>query len=108
MNNKFTRKAYIALFNLLDSRFDKTQNTELGRLLSNMNPDLFMDDTSADSACFEDFCDKSIRYKEDTVRNGYNTSVEFLNLYCDEFGFDIMNFINEITLEEYSNSFDKV
>ena len=38
MTENFTRRAYIALFNLLDSRYDKTQDGELGRILSGMLP----------------------------------------------------------------------
>lgn len=101
MTENFTRRAYTALFNLLDSRFDKTQDGELGRLLSGMNPNMFVDDVSADSACCEDFCESSMLYKEDNVRDAYRTSVNFLNLYCNEFGFDIKSVVENITLDEY-------
>ena len=106
MTEQVTRKAYIALFNLLDSRYDKTQDGELGRLLSGMNPNMFFDDVSADSACCEDFCESSMLYKEDNVRDAYRTSVNFLNLYCNEFGFDIKSIVEDIALDEYINVFD--
>ena len=106
MTENFTRRAYIALFDLLDSRFDKTQDGELGRLLSGMNPTMFVDDASADSACYEDFCECSMLYKEDNMRDAYRTSVDFLNLYCNEFGFDIKSVVENITLDEYVNFFE--
>ena len=106
MTENFTRRAYIALFNLLDSRYDKTQDGELGRLLSGMNPNMFFDDVSADSACYEDFCESSMLYKEDNVRDAYRTSVNFLNLHCNEFGFDIKSVVENITLYEYVNFFE--
>ena len=105
MTENFTRRAYIALFNLLDSRYDKTQDGELGRLLSGMNPNMFFDDASADSACYEDFCESSKLSKEDNVRDAYRTSVNFLNLYCNKFGFDIKSVVENITLDEYVNCF---
>ncbi len=106
MTENFTRKAYIALFNLLDSRFDKTQDGELGRLLSGMNPTMFVDDASADSACYEDFCECAKLYKDETVTCSYKTSVDFLKLYCNEFGFDIKSVVENITLDEYINFFE--
>ena len=37
MTEAYANKAYIALFNLLDSKFDKSKDREVGRLLSDMN-----------------------------------------------------------------------
>lgn len=106
MTEQVTRKAYVALFNLLDSIYDKTQDGELGRLLSGMNPNIFIDDTSADSACYEDFCECAKLYEDDTVTCTYKTSVVFLKLYCNEFGFDIKSIVENITLDEYVNFFE--
>ena len=49
MTEKYSFKAYLALFNLLDLKFEKSKDLQLGRLLGDMNPNLFADDTSADS-----------------------------------------------------------
>ena len=68
MTEKYSFKAYLALFNLLDLKFEKSKDLQLGRLLGDMNPNLFADDTSADSACFEDFLDCSASYTSDEVR----------------------------------------
>ncbi len=105
MTEAYANKAYIALFNLLDSKFDKSKDREIGRLLSDMNPNLFFDDTSADSACFEDFFNCCASYTNDKTLNAYNASIDFLKLYCEEFGFEIKNTIKDISLEEYSNCF---
>ena len=45
-------------------------------------------------------------YKEDNMRDAYRTSVDFLNLYCNEFGFDIKSIVENITLDEYVNFFE--
>ena len=46
MTEKYSFKAYLALFNLLDLKFEKSKDSQLGRLLGDMNPNLFADDTS--------------------------------------------------------------
>ena len=101
MTEKYTNKAYLALFNLLDLRFNKSEDSELGRLLSDMNPNLCTQDTSADSACFEDYSDCCASYEADSIANAYKASVEFLKLYCNEFGFEIMGVIEDISLQEF-------
>lgn len=74
MTEKYSKKAYLTLFNLLDLKFEKTKNPQLGRLLGDMNPNLLADDTSADSACFEDFLDCGASYTSDEVLNAYHAS----------------------------------
>lgn len=108
MTKKYTSQAYITLFNMLDLRFNKSKDSELGRLLSDMNPDLFIDDTSADSACFEDYLNCCASYESDLILNAYNASVEFLKLYCNEFGFEIMSVIEDVSLQEYEHCFDNI
>ena len=47
-----------------------------------MNPNLFFDDTSADSACFEDFFNCCASYTKDKTLNAYNAvSYTHLDVY---------------------------
>ena len=105
MTEKYSFKAYLTLFNLLDSKFEKSKDPQLGRLLEDMTPNLFADDTSADSACFEDFWDCSASYTSDEVLNAYNASIDFLNMYKNEFGFEISELIEELSFKEYEECF---
>ena len=105
MTEKYLFKAYLALFNLLDLKFEKSKDLQLGRLLGDMNPNLFADDTSADSACFEDFLDCSASYTSDEVLNAYNASIDFLKMYNNEFGFEILELIEELSFKEYEECF---
>lgn len=105
MTETYSNKAYLALFNLLDSKYEKSRDTQLGRLLGDMNPILFVDDTSADSACFEDFSDCCASYPSDEVRSAYKASIDFLKMYDNEFGFEISGIIEEISFEEYEECF---
>lgn len=105
MTEIYSNKAYLTLFNLLDLRFDKSKDPEIGRLLGDMNPNLFADDTSADCACFEDFLDCCAPYATDEILNAYNASIDFLNLYCNEFGFEIADLIEDISFKEYDECF---
>ncbi len=108
MTEKYTSQAYIALFNMLDLRFNKSKDSELGRLLSDMNPNLFVDDMSADSACFEDYLDCCVSYEADSIPNAYKASVDYLKLYCNEFGFEIISVIEDVSLQEYEHCFNSI
>lgn len=105
MNENFTKRAYLTLFNLLDLRFNKTSDKELGRLLSDMNPNIFINDTSADSACYEDFCDCTDNSENNEIVSEYSVSIKFLEMYCNNFGFEIKKVIDDILLKEYETIF---
>jgi hypothetical protein len=63
---------------------------------------MFTQDISADSACFEDYLDCCALHETDSIQNAYKASVEFLKLYCNEFGFEI------ISLQEFKDSFNSI
>ena len=105
MTEKFINRAYLTLFNLLDLKFNKTSDKELGRLLSNMNPNTFINDTSADSACYEDFCDCADNFENNEITSAYSVSIKFLEMYCNDFGFEIQKVIDDISLKEYETLF---
>ena len=105
MTEKFISRAYLTLFNLLDSRFNKTSDKETGKLLSAMNPYIFTNDLSADSACYEDFCDCAMQYNNDEIVSAYSASIGFLKMYCNDFGFNIQCLVDDISLKEYQEMF---
>lgn len=105
MTEKFTKRAFLTLFNLLDLKFNKTSDKELGRLLSNMNPNTFINDTSADSVCYEDFCDCADNFESNEITSAYSVSIKFLETYCNDFGFEIQKVIDDISLKEYETLF---
>lgn len=108
MTKLYIKQAYLALFDLLDKEYDKTSDNELGRLLSDMNPNTFVGDMSADSACYEDFCDSLKEYEKDDVLSAYLVSMKFLKMYQDEFGFNIGEFVDTISFEKYKECFEIV
>ena len=69
MTEKYSFKAYLALFNLLDLKFEKSKDSQLGRLLGDMNPNLFADDTSADSADYSALVEHLRRLKLNSVHS---------------------------------------
>ena len=105
MTENFTKRAYLTLFNLLDLKFNNTGDKELGRLLSDMNPNTFINDTSADSACYEDFCDCADDFENNEIVSAYSVSIKFLEMYCNNFGFEIQKVIDDISLKEYETIF---
>lgn len=107
MTERYLQKAYNVVFDLLDKEYDKTGDNELGRLLSDMNPNTFVGDMSADSACFEDFCDFGKEYAKDDVLSAYSASMKFLKMYQNEFGFNIGKIVDTISFEKYKECFEK-
>lgn len=108
MTGIYTKQAYLIMFDLLDKEYDKTGDNELGRLLSGMNPNTFVGDMSADSACYEDFCDSLKEYEKDDVLSAYSVSMKFLKMYENEFDFNIGKIVDTISFEKYKECFEKV
>lgn len=109
MTENFTKRAYLTLYNLLDLRFNKTSNKELGRLLSDMCPYTFKDSNSADPATYEDFLDCLNDCYSETekmdITTAFKASIKFLEMYRDDFGFEIQKVIDDISLKEYETLF---
>ena len=112
MNKKVKKQSYIALFNVLNNFYNQTKNDSLGALLGSMNPYLFENTDSADSAVFDDFCDCLNEYFNKTsiadVQTAYSASIKFLMLYRDSFGFEIDNIIQQLAYENYLREFDLI
>lgn len=76
-----------------------------------MCPHTFKDSNSTDPAAYEDFlgCLKTcIAETEKTdVDMAFKASIRFLEMYRDEFGFEINDYIERITFDVYKKEFEK-
>lgn len=106
MTEQFIKKAYLALYHLLDDEYFKKKNDALGNVLSFMSPYTFKDLNSADPAYYSDFCAFIKKYDSENVKSSYNASIDFLMFYHTEFEFQIKEYIDKLTLEKYSEYFN--
>ena len=112
MTQNYTDKAYLALYKIIDKYYDEDKNDWIASLASDMCPYTFVDSKSADPATYEDFTDCfnlcfAQSQKED-IETAYAASIKFLEMYRDEFGFDIGEYIEKLSFETYSQEFEKV
>lgn len=111
MISNYTDKAYLALYNIIDRYYNEDKNDWIASLASDMCPYTFEDGKSADPATYEDFTDCFnlcfAETKKEDVATGYAASIKFLEMYRDEFGFDIEKYIRSLTFELYKEEFEK-
>lgn len=88
--NKF--ELFCLIFFALDSEWDKTQNEELGKYLSDANPFLFADIGSAVSDCYILFCD-FIGKKQITIENSFDIAT---------------NYVESLNIETVSSAFESI
>lgn len=105
MTENFIKKAYLSLYEFLDNEYYKKSDDALAVLLGSMNPYIFIGGMSADSACYSDFSVLAQRYENDDVKTAYKCSVDFLNMYCNDYKFDIKRHIDFMTFEKYCEAF---
>ena len=104
MNTASERKAYLALFHLLDDLYSRYPYNNLALICSEMNPYLFQDNMSADPAAWEDFSKYYEEAKESYSTDfdiGYYTSIRFLRVYEEEWDYPIPYAMKEFTPEAY-------
>lgn len=109
MNKKYQKRSYKALFSVLDNFYKEIKSDSVGALLGSMNPDIFCDSDSADSAAFEDFCDclhecltKSLI---EDAKTAHAASINFLLFYKNEFGFDLDDAVAYVDYEKFEEEF---
>ena len=111
MNTKYKNQSYIALYNIIEKFYTEDNNEVIAELASGMCPHTFKDSNSADPAVYEDFSDCLNSCFAETERmdfaTAFNASIRFLEMYRDEFGFELSDYIDRITIDLYKNEFEK-
>lgn len=109
------KQSYLIMFNLLDEYYDLTKNDTLGELLGSWNPDWSDDLMPFDIAVWDDWitCIKKI-----TSKNKFSCeilskiTIEFLNFYKNEFGYDLEWIVSELQKidgqKKLKDNFDKI
>ena len=112
MNREYQKNSYIALYNVIDDYYKKDKNEHIANLASDMCPYTFKDSNSADPATYEDFLDcLNYCYSETEkmdITTAFKASIKFLEMYRDEFGFEIQKVIDDISLKEYETIFTEI
>lgn len=104
MKNAPNRKAFLALYHLLDDLYSRYPYNNLGLICSDMDPYLFKGLLSADPAAWEDFSEyyeeaKSAYSTEFDI--AYYTAIRFLRVYEEEWDYPIPYAMKEFTPEAY-------
>ena len=92
-------EAYLAMFYMLDEYYNSTKNDDLGALLSSLNPHLFIDSISADSAAWSDWIDivsEVTHEKKITSVEAFKSMIKFLEFYEKEFCFNLETILKEL------------
>ena len=111
-SNNFEKQFYIALYNIIDKFYKNDKNEFIAELASEMCPYTFKDSISADSAVYEDFSDCLhfcfAESENEDISTAFNASIRFLKMYRDEFGFEIDNYIEQLSIDLYKQEFEKL
>lgn len=106
MENSPCRKAFLAMYHLLDHIYSQNPYKNLAVVLSDVNPYLFKGSMSADPAAWEDFCEYYEQAKEAYSTEfdaAYYTALRFLRVYEDEWGYPIPYVMEAFTSAEYQD-----
>lgn len=104
MENTSCRKAFLAAYHFLDDLYSRFPYSNLGLICSEMNPYLFKDGMSADPAAWKDFCEYYEEAKNaycSEFDTAYYTTLRFLRIYEDEWGYPIPYVLEAFTSDEY-------
>lgn len=104
MENTPCRKAFMAMFYLLDSVYSQFPYNNLGVVLGDICPFTFKDSMSADPAAWEDFCEyyqEAEAVCDSEFKAGYDAAIRFLRVYEEEWGYPIPYAMEEFTTEKY-------
>lgn len=95
------KDAYIVMYNILDDYYCfESKNDSLASLLSDMNPNIFLDKKAADPATYIDWYNSIsgyIRNGEISDKNIILALKEFLIYYQEEFGYQLEEVIDFIS-----------
>ena len=110
MEKSHCRKAFLAMFYLLDSIYSQFPYNNLGVVLSDICPYTFKDSMSADPAAWQDFCEYYEEAKgtySSEIEVGYYTSIRFLRVYEEEWDYPIPYAMEEFTLSTYGEYYHR-
>ena len=93
--NKF--ELYCLIFYTIDAKWEETKNDGLREWLSDMNPYIWKDCTSADPATYAEY-EKWIGKKNITLENSYDIAKEYVYSLNDDY----------YNLEEIRKAFDSI
>lgn len=112
MISDYTDRAYLSLYNIIDRYYEEEKNNWIASLASDMCPYTFVGSKSADPATYEDFNDCFnlcfAETQKENIATAYSASIKFLEMYRDEFGFDIDKYIKKLSFDIYKEEFEKV
>lgn len=111
-SNNFEKHAYFALYNIIEKFYTEDKNEFIAELASDMCPYTFKDSDSADPAVYEDFSDCLNFCFAETgktdIATAFKSSIRFLEMYRDEFGFELNDYIERLTIDLYKREFEKL
>ena len=104
--NKSVKYIYISMYRVLDCLYDEKPDNSLGKFLSDANPYLFADHSSADPVIEDEFIKYAAEYlngQELTFENSYEMVVRYLEnntTFAERF--------KDIDLEEWTSLYEIV
>ena len=93
------KQAYSVMLNMLDTYYWETKNDDLGAMLGFMSTDILEGDEPADSAVWDTWKDCATSITNDeflSSEQAFAITLAFLNIYNQEFGFNIKDIITKI------------
>lgn len=118
MKRNYYERCYIAFYWTLEHIFRQSKTPvsphpfSLCDLLSDMCPFTFATGMSADPAAYVDYENilkrKITTVEDETVLNGYVAGWEYLQMYMEEYEYELEGVIQEFSLDDYSFAYENV
>lgn len=104
------KKAFRAMFYVLDLQYSKKPSKNLGALLSDISTCVFSDGESSDPAAYHDFtnCCKSTQPYDNLwndPKTAYHCALAYLSFYQDSFGYTLDSVIKDFTYSEFEAAY---
>jgi hypothetical protein len=105
------KQALLAAYTILDDLYDKTKGESMAGLLSDMNPFVFKDRTSADPATWKEWITCAEKVQEGgalTEDNAFQALVSFLNFNEVQYGYNAIWILDSIQTLEYQRRWNQL
>jgi len=113
---QYIQRAYLSFYWTLYHIFEQGNQPaaphpfSLCDLLSNMCPYTFAENYSADPAVYAEYEEillkKTSTAGTQTILHGYQSGREFIQIYMDEYEYDLAQTLEEFSLEDYTFAFE--